>query len=86
MAPILLTTPSPGGAGTATPTDDYLDQVEHADQSLDNTDRRWVKLPEALFSSIMAVEPKLNPMYKTSKSLSDEWLRESVYILHAYHR
>ncbi|KAJ3469712.1 hypothetical protein MRS44_003777 [Fusarium solani] len=78
MAPILLTTPSPGGAGTATPTDDYLDQVEHADQSLDNTDGRWVKLPEALFSSIMAVEPKLNPMYKTSKSLSDEWLRDAL--------
>ncbi|RSL89218.1 hypothetical protein CDV31_015927 [Fusarium ambrosium] len=76
MALILSTTPPPIGSSTATPTDACLGQVKHDDQSLNNTDGRWVKLPEALFSSIMAVEPEINPMYKTSKSLSDEWLRE----------
>jgi hypothetical protein len=28
-----------------------------------------------LFSSIMSVEPEINPLHTTSKALSDEWLR-----------
>ncbi|KAH7230890.1 isoprenoid synthase domain-containing protein [Fusarium tricinctum] len=43
-----------------------------------NTEGRWIKLPEALFASIMAVEPKINPMYKISKALSDDWLRDAL--------
>lgn len=78
MTPTFSTTLSPSRSDTANLTDDYLplDEVEHAEQFLDNTEGRWIKLPEALFASIMAVEPKINPMYKISKALSDDWLRE----------
>ncbi|RSL42582.1 hypothetical protein CEP54_015431 [Fusarium duplospermum] len=78
MALILPTTPPPNGSSTPAPVDDCIGQVEHSDQCFDNADGCWVKLPEALFSSIMAVEPKVNPMYQTSKSLSDEWLRDAL--------
>jgi hypothetical protein len=44
-------------------------------KQLDEADERWIKLPEGLFSSIMAGEPIINPIYKTSKALSDEWLK-----------
>lgn len=78
MAPIFLITPPPSRSSTANSTDGCLslNKAEQAEQVLDDTDGRWVKLPEALFSSIMAVEPEINPLYKDSKALSDEWLRE----------
>ena len=47
----------------------------HIDISNEASDK-WIKLPEALFSSIMAVEPEVNPMHMTSKALSDAWLIE----------
>ncbi|KAI1841069.1 hypothetical protein JX266_012727 [Neoarthrinium moseri] len=37
---------------------------------------RWIKLPEALFSSIMSVDPQFNPQYQASKVLSDDWLQK----------
>ena len=48
---------------------DYVDITKQADV-------RWIRLPEAMFSSIMADEPELNPQYKISKALSDTWLKE----------
>ncbi|KPA42163.1 terpene synthase metal protein [Fusarium langsethiae] len=41
-------------------------------------EEKWIKLPEGLFSSIMAREPIVNPMYKVSKHLSDEWLKNAL--------
>ncbi|KAF4468445.1 pentalenene synthase [Fusarium albosuccineum] len=78
MAPSSLTTPPPSRSGTETPEHGCLDHIHHADRLLNEPDGRWIKLPEALFSSIMAVEPEINPMYKTSKALSDEWLRNAL--------
>ncbi|KAF5022161.1 hypothetical protein F66182_5748 [Fusarium sp. NRRL 66182] len=71
MAPSALTTPPPSRSGLEPPRD-------AASQLLDKPEGRWIKLPEALFSSIMAVEPEVNPLYKASKAQSDEWLRHAL--------
>ncbi|KAF5240881.1 hypothetical protein FOXYS1_15427 [Fusarium oxysporum] len=73
MVPSLIT-PPPSRSGEATPAKDAcLNPVNGAE-----TEGHWIKLPEALFSSIMAVEPEVNPLYKTSKALSDEWLKTTI--------
>ncbi|RBQ74927.1 hypothetical protein FVER53590_13850 [Fusarium verticillioides] len=73
MVPSLIT-PPPSRSGEATPTKDAcLYPVNGAEP-----EGHWIRLPEALFSSIMAVEPEVNPLYKTSKALSDEWLKTAL--------
>jgi hypothetical protein len=72
MAPSLITPPpSRSGETPAITNNACYDQAQEAAQP----DGHWIKLPEALFSSIMAVEPEVNPLYKQSKALSDEWLQ-----------
>ncbi|KXX79864.1 Presilphiperfolan-8-beta-ol synthase [Madurella mycetomatis] len=51
---------------------------EAAEKFQDHAEGRWIKLPEALFSSIMSVEPEINPLYGASKALSDDWLRSAL--------
>jgi hypothetical protein len=73
MAPSLITPPpSRSGETPAITNNACRDQVQDAAAQPDG---HWIKLPEALFSSIMAVEPEVNPLYKQSKALSDEWLQ-----------
>ncbi|KAM0288659.1 hypothetical protein ACHAO9_006713 [Fusarium lateritium] len=79
MAPSLITPPpSRSGETPAITKSACQDQVQVQVQAQDaaaQPDGHWIKLPEALFSSIMAVEPEVNPLYKQSKALSDEWLQ-----------
>jgi hypothetical protein len=49
------------------------------EKQLGQVDERWIKLPEGLFSSIMAEEPVINPMYETSKGLSEQWLKRWAF-------
>ena len=65
-----MITPPPSRSGTITPDNDH---THDADKYADG---HWIKLPEALFSSIMSVEPDVNPMHEASKAISDEWLRK----------
>ncbi|KAF4975191.1 hypothetical protein FZEAL_7999 [Fusarium zealandicum] len=78
MAPSALTTPPPSRSGPLTHDDACLDYAQNDNQVLEKLEGHWVRLPEALFSSIMAVKPEINPIYKTSKSLSDDWLRTAL--------
>lgn len=78
MAASSVITPPPSRSGTLTPDTACLDHTQDVDKLEDYADGHWIKLPEALFSSIMSVEPEINPMYKTSKALSDEWLRNAL--------
>ncbi|KAM0345005.1 hypothetical protein ACHAPU_006888 [Fusarium lateritium] len=74
MAPSLITPPpSRCGETSDTSQDSCLDQDQHV-----KPDGHWIKLPEALFSSIMAVEPEVNPLYRESKALSDKWLQTAL--------
>ncbi|KAI1070426.1 hypothetical protein LB507_011675, partial [Fusarium sp. FIESC RH6] len=57
-----------------TPTSISSDHIDISNAVSD----KWIKLPEALFSSIMAVQPEVNPMHMTSKALSDAWLRGAL--------
>jgi hypothetical protein len=72
MVPSIITPPPSCAGGPISPASICSDHVDIADQA----DGRWIRLPEALFSSVMAVEPDINPMYQTSKALSDAWLKE----------
>ncbi|GKU12797.1 unnamed protein product [Fusarium langsethiae] len=58
----------------SSPKSCYSDYIDIAEQA----DGRWIKLPEAMFSSIMAIEPEVNPLYQTSKALSDAWLKDAM--------
>ncbi|KAM0268720.1 hypothetical protein ACHAPA_004642 [Fusarium lateritium] len=82
MAPSLITPPpSRSGETPAITKSACQDQVQVQVQAQDaaaQPDGHWIKLPEALFSSIMAVEPEVNPLYKQSKALSDEWLQTAL--------
>lgn len=62
-----MITPPPSRSGTL--TDDAC--LSHVDE---HREGHWIKLPEALFSSIMSVQPEINPLHSASKALSDEWL------------
>ncbi|GKU08685.1 unnamed protein product, partial [Fusarium langsethiae] len=74
MVPLIITPPPSCAGGPISPSSICSDHVDIPDQ----VDGRWIRLPEALFSSIMAVEPDVNPMYKTSKALSDAWLKDAL--------
>ena len=76
MAPSAVITPPPSRSGTLTPDNARFDHAREADKPKAYTDGRWIKLPEALFSSIMSVEPEVNPLHAASKALSDDWLRK----------
>lgn len=54
---------------------EYLDRAQSNARIPDYSDGHWIKLPEALFASIMSVEPMINVMHRQSKELSDEWLQ-----------
>ncbi|KAM0230056.1 hypothetical protein ACHAP5_011475 [Fusarium lateritium] len=80
MAPSLITPPpSRSGETPAMTNNACQDQVQvQVQDPAAQPDGHWIKLPEALFSSIMAVEPEVNPLYKQSKALSDEWLQTAL--------
>lgn len=69
MADSAMLTPPPS------PDSARFDHGQVAGKFQEHAEGRWIKLPEALFSSIMSVEPEINPLYRTSKALSDDWLR-----------
>ncbi|OBS15789.1 hypothetical protein FPOA_12190 [Fusarium poae] len=74
MAPSIIIPSSSYVGGHLASTSICSDHVDIPNEVSD----RWIRLPEALFSSIMAVEPEVNPMHKTSKALSDAWLRDAL--------
>jgi len=78
MPASVIITPPPSQSGRLTP--DKIACLEHgqdgANRVQEHVDGRWIKLPEALFSSIMSVEPEINPLHGISKALSDDWLRK----------
>ncbi|CAF3541463.1 unnamed protein product [Fusarium graminearum] len=74
MVPSIITPPPSCAGGPISPSSICSDHVDIPELA----DGRWIRLPEALFSSIMAVEPDVNPMYKTSKALSDAWLKDAL--------
>jgi hypothetical protein len=78
MAAPMVITPPPSVCGTLSPSDAAsVDEARQtAEEPYGQADGRWVKLPEALFSSIMSVEPEINPFYEESKALSDAWLHK----------
>lgn len=76
MAPSAMITPPPSRSG-ASPDNAYFEHAaQNGDKLKEYAEGHWVRLPEALFSSIMSVEPAVNPLHSTSKALSDEWLRK----------
>ncbi|TPX17870.1 uncharacterized protein E0L32_002971 [Thyridium curvatum] len=78
MAPSAMITPPPSRSG-ASPDNAYFEHAaQNGDKLKEYADGHWIRLPEALFSSIMSVEPAVNPLHSTSKALSDEWLRNAL--------
>jgi hypothetical protein len=81
MAVSEMITPPPSRSGGLTPdSPDSAVCFDHAQEAAEKLqtlgDGRWIKLPEALFSSIMSAEPEINPLHETSKALSDKWLQK----------
>lgn len=76
MAPSAVITPPPSRSGELPGKACFEQARKNGEKLAEYTDGHWIKLPEALFSSIMSVEPEINPMHATSKALSDEWLRK----------
>lgn len=76
MSASAVVTPTPASSGAVILETTHVERTQGLNESEECTSGRYIKLPEALFSSIMSIDPEINPLYKTSKALSDDWLRK----------